>query len=170
MKTSRTVIAEAKFTNVRREPGKADFGVKDYLNLPRMVELKNYLAEITNDFMLQRRQKLGREYSISAISRVYEAVAQPPRYIYLIKVKAMSTTLKQSQVISYQTLKPLIKPSKWYELRFLMYIDLSNYLEKNTVTNLKKDLEGATCYYDCNCMSFPSHDMFAHFLALYLIP
>ena len=157
MKTNRTVIAEAKFTNIKREPGKADFGTKDYVNLPKIIDLKKYMAEITADFMKQRAMKLGREYKISTVDRVYEAHVEKPRYIFLVKVKAISTTLKPNQVIGYKTLKPLIKPSKWYELRFLVYIDLTNYLIRDTITNLKKDLETATCYYDCNCMSFHYH-------------
>jgi hypothetical protein len=157
MRTSRTVINEAVINVRRASEKKADFGTKDYLNLPKITDLKNYMAEITQEFYKQRRMKLGREYSISSIEKVYEASVEKPRYIFLIKVKALSTTLKFSKVIGYQSLKPLRNPSKYYELRFLMYIDLTNYLLKPTITHLKADLSTATCYYDCNCMSFHYH-------------
>lgn len=157
MKTSRTVVNEAWFSNTRRKPQEADFKVDNYKHLPKMVDLKNYLAEITQHFYEQRAKKLGREYQVSSVERMYEVHYKEPRFVFLVKVKAMSTTLKQSPVIGYQTLRPLIKPSKYYELRFLVYIDLSNTLVKNNITNLKRDFMTAQCYYDCNCMSFHYH-------------
>lgn len=160
MRPNRTVLNEATIINARRKSSDtADFKVSDYGKLPYLNDLKKYLAEITREFYKQRAQKLGREYSVSSVERVHEAYSSGTRHIFLMKVKAISTDLKAKPIIGYKSLTPLSKPSRWYELRFLVYIDLTNYLVKNTVTNLRKDLDTAQCYYDCNCMSFHFHGM-----------
>jgi hypothetical protein len=159
MQPQRTVINEARLTkhigvaNVRRHRDDT-ISVSKWQHLPRWSELHTYLSELTRKFYEERRSVMGREYTVSSVSRVHNVYDAGSRYVLLVKIKALSTTMKMSQVIGYESLEPLHQLSKTYELRFLVYIDLDLYMEKKTVTNLKLCLKDARCYYDCNCMAY----------------
>jgi hypothetical protein len=146
------VVNEAVL-NVRRTP-RASSSSLDFKKLPKLAELDRYLSELTNAFMQERRTKLGREYSVTGISKMSEYSTEDNFSVYTIWFRAMSTTLKASSIVDETTLRERRQPSKFYTVKFVVGIDLTEYNEHPTIPNLVKALKLATTAYWCNCMSY----------------
>jgi hypothetical protein len=151
MPSSRKTLAQAFFKNRR---GKPSLKWSDFDSKPKLYSLHNYMAEITIPYYEERRQKLGRAYSVAGVTKLREIDGRPNSMLLLIEIKALSTTLKQQPIVGFTALQPLKKPSLWYTLRFMVRVELPKYLAHPTIANLRKEFKDARCMYFCNCMMF----------------
>lgn len=154
MEATRSVLAEAKFSNTKTSETDNNLTWSDLNSAPLIERLYDYMGESTQKFYTERRRRLGRAYTVSSITKLSDVESKDNTIILMLEIKALSTSGKMQPIIGVKDLKELRIKSRNYTLRFIIKLNLTNYLEKMTIYNLRKDFKTARAVYFCNCMMF----------------